>query len=98
MTRIPVLVKTLNDIVPMADVDHRLSNDLIIYCPECYGTLFYLVVARNYEDTELATDTQFYCAVCGLNHGGIINDPLNELDLIKIPQSSTPTAKKEDMT
>lgn len=65
------------------------DGDKIKTCYNCGSTLFY-VAERREDKTKLATDTHFYCAVCGKDNGGIYNDPLNELNL-----SSTKTVKTE---
>ena len=79
MTRIPINVRIIDEVVPDASLNRQISNKAISYCFNCGGIVFYQVVEFNYEGTENATDTSIYCAQCGQLQSGIINDPFNEL-------------------
>ncbi len=79
MTYISVMVKVVDEVVPGASFEREFSNKVISVCFNCGSIVFYQVVDYNYEDSEHATDTCTYCAVCGMEQGGIINDPFNEV-------------------
>lgn len=77
---IPVIVKAVSEIVPEArvDTDRVTVSGKIESCFEC-GALLRYVVTRRVEGCKYATDTEFYCAVCGTHLGGIYNDPFDEI-------------------
>ena len=84
MNYIPVLVLPFSDAVYGSRIDMEMpvfDGGKTQTCYNCGSTLFYIIVTRE-ENTKLATDTHFYCAVCGTDNGGIYNDPLDELNLI----------------
>lgn len=91
MTHIPVMVRVVDEVISMASVETEGPTMFgkITSCPSCGGILFYQVVTLM-DKTEHATDTDVYCARCGLMCGGIIQDPFNELEE---DQESTETQK-----
>ena len=90
MTRIPINVIVIDEVVPDASLNRQISNKAISYCFNCGGIVFYQVVEFNYEGSEHATDTCVYCAQCGQLQGGIISDPFDEL-------KSSETKEAEDI-
>jgi len=54
----------------------------ITSCYYCGGLLFYQVISKV-ENTEHATDTEIYCAICGRHNGGMFSDPFDEMELLK---------------
>lgn len=79
MTRIPVIVKVVDEVVPGASFEREFNSKVVSICFNCGGIVFYQVVDYNYEGSDHATDTCTYCAVCGQMQGGIINDPFDEV-------------------
>ncbi len=79
MTHIPVMVRVVDDVVPGASFEREFNSKVISICYNCGGIVFYQVVDYDYKDSEYATDTCTYCAVCGVMQGGIINDPFDEV-------------------
>ena len=84
MTHIPVIVKVVGEVVPGASFEREFTSKVVSVCPFCGGIVFYQVVDYNYEDSEYATDTCTYCAVCGELQGGIINDPFDEVKSLEV--------------
>ncbi len=79
MTHLPVMVKVVDDVVPDASFEREFNSKVISICFNCGGIVFYQVVEYDYKDSDFATDTCTYCAVCGEMQGGFINDPFDEL-------------------
>lgn len=78
---IPVMIQVVDDVISgRVDVESPDLFGKITSCYNCGGLVFYHVVSRV-ENTEHATDTEIYCAVCGKNNGGIFNDPFDEMNL-----------------
>ncbi len=84
MTRVPVIVKVVDDVVPSGSVDKESPDSMgkITSCFKCGGLLFYQFIT-TVEDTENATDTCIYCAVCGQMQSGYINDPFDEVESLR---------------
>lgn len=84
MTHIPVIVKVVDDVVPSGSVDKEAPDLMgkITSCFNCGGLLFYQLIT-TVEDTENATDTCIYCAVCGQMQHGFISDPFDELESLR---------------
>jgi len=77
MTRIPIVVKTIDEVAPDASMEREFSRKVITSCPFCGGIYFYCVVNHI---GKAATDTDMYCCQCGHHVFGIFDDPFNELD------------------
>jgi len=80
MNEILIAVQPISDVVEGAQIDYEKPNSWgkIDSCYNCGSTLFYIVIT-SVPDTELASDTHRYCAVCGLDNGGWFDDPLDEM-------------------
>ena len=82
MNEIHVMVKPVSNVVGSASVDIESPKGFwgkVVSCYNCGGLLFYQVMTKV-DGTRFATDTNFFCAVCGANCGGIYNDPNNEME------------------
>lgn len=79
MTHIPIMVKVVDEVVSDAAMERAFSDKVISSCHTCGGIYFYQIVEHIYG-TQLATDTMTYCCQCGLSHGGMYNDPGEELN------------------
>jgi len=47
MTHIPIIVKTVDDVVPDASLDRETADKVISHCFKCGGIVFYQLVEFN---------------------------------------------------
>jgi len=82
MNEIHVMVKPFSEVAKCASVDIESPRSRWGKVESCYncGSLLFYRVTTKVNDTEFATDTDTYCAVCGANCGGIFNDPGDEMN------------------
>jgi len=77
MSHIPIIVKTVSEVVSDASLERELTNKVITSCSNCGGIYFYHIVHHMGKG---ATDNVLYCAQCGQQCLGIVLDPFDELD------------------
>jgi len=81
MTTINITAKTIDEVIPDASLDGRMTNMIITSCWKCGGIVFYQVIEHHYEGSDYATDRCLYCVQCGHLHSGFTDDPFDELAL-----------------
>lgn len=96
MTHLPVMVMAVDEVIPSGSIDQEGPDEMgkISSCYFCGGILFYHRVTLV-ENTEHATDTEIFCARCGLQRSGMFDDPFNELDEKMRARSLSEKAKTE---
>ncbi len=82
--RIPVIVKAIDEVCSGAFVgEGDKTGQEVQSCYKCGSIVFYVVTDYKYLESEHATDTCSYCAVCGTMQSGFTNDPFEELTTYK---------------
>jgi len=96
MNEIAVLVKPYSSVVEGAEIDTTMPgyDGKVKSCYNC-GSLLYYIVTSRIRNTTYATDTNFYCAVCGDEAGGIFDDPFNEVKPLEALDELTLTSLGE---